>query len=322
MNRDLDRLVDECFSRMQTDGWSVEQCLVAYPKYREVLQPLLLIGLAMQSHLSPDPPSAQFTRNSRIRIENQMRSRVAPKRTRSRSDQNRKKRWYLRPAYVLASVALVIALLASGFGVVSASAASLPGDAFYAVKVAREQLSLTLSLTAEGDQDLLAQFAEERIDEAEELIAQDRLDDLPAALEGLERHMLELEGLTKENEDLEPASLEHLHNRLANHIEVLQGVLENAPEPAREALQNALEKSSHSREVLESVHGDGHPSENAPGQNKPDEGEENTEGENQQGKNGQGGGPKSEEEREKGPPSWAKDDEEREKGPPPWANND
>ncbi|MGD2163164.1 MAG: DUF5667 domain-containing protein [Anaerolineales bacterium] len=308
MNRELDRLVDECFTRMQTDGWSVEQCLDAYPQYREVLKPLLLMGTALQSHLSPAPPASQFARNSRIRIENQMRSRMSAKRRRLTPSPSRQVRWYLRPAYMLASLTLVIALLASGFGVVNASAASLPGDALYGVKLAREQLALTLSLTEEGDQDLLAEFAEERLEEAEALIEENRLEDLPTALQGFEHRMDELEGLTNENEDFEPGSLEHLQSRLENHIQVLQGVLDNAPEQAREALQNALEKSSHAREVLESVHGEGNPSENAPGQNKPDEGKHDGEGEPQPGNSGQERGPKPKEEKEKGPPPWANND--------------
>ncbi len=306
MNRDLDRLVDECFTKMQTEGWSVEQCLDDYAEYRQVLGPLLSLGSEMHSRLEPNPPRLDFKLNSRKRIMNRMQARKPSSRRREPVKPRRHSRWYLRPAYVLASLALVLALLVSGIGVVSASASSLPGDTLYGVKLAREELKLSLSLSVQGDQELLARFAEERLEEAEELIAQNRLDDLPAALEGFEHRLDELEMLTEENDEFQPGTLDHLQTRLDNHIQVLQGVMENAPEPAREALQNALEKSSHSREVLESVHGDGHPSENAPGQNKPEKDKDKEA--DLPGNSDWRGSPDLPGEKEKGPPPWAQDD--------------
>lgn len=314
MNRKLDRLVDECFTKMQTEGWSVEQCLDASSEYREVLEPLLSLGVEMHTCLAPESARAEFRQNARKRIMNQMRARVIARRDRRQEYTRRRSRWYLRPAYILTSLALVLALLISGFGVVQASASSLPGDALYEVKLAGEWLALTLSLSAAGDQELLAEFAEERLEEAEALIAQNRLEDVPEALEGFESRWSELEVLAEEIDELQPGSLEHLQARLDRHIQILQGVMENAPEPAREALQNALEKSSHSQDVLESVHGEGHPGENAPGQNKPETGQDHEEDQpgnsNQRGRPDQGGS---------GPPEKPG---RGGKGPPPWADKD
>jgi hypothetical protein len=307
MNRDLDRLVDICFTRMQTDDWSVEQCLDAYPEYREVLKPLLDLGREMQYYLSPDSPSSEYIKNSTIRIQNRMRSRTAAARRHSKRRTVSGARWYLRPAYVLAILTLVFTLLASGVGVVSASASSLPGDALYPLKRAREQLALSLSFSNEGDEALLTGFAEERLEEAEALIEQDRLEDLATALTGFESAVDQLEELVNENEDQQPGSLEHLQARLDKHIEVLQQVMEKAPEQAQEGLRNAIEKSSHSREVIESIRGGGQPNDFAPGQNKSDEKEKDkdTNPEDSPGNSGQGNGPKSKEEKEKGPPPWA-----------------
>jgi hypothetical protein len=296
---------------MQTDDWSVEQCLDAYPDYREVLGPLLMLGEQMHSNLAPRSPDPEFAKNAGIRLQNRLslkRKQTSPHEVPSSGQ----KRRYLRPAYLLASAALVITLLASGVGVVGASASSLPGDTLYGFKLAREQLALTFSLTSEGDQALLTRYAEERLEEADALLAQDRLDDLPAALEGFESALGRLESLNDENDGLEPGSLEHLQDRLDNHIQVLQSVIDKAPEQARGALQNALEKSSHSREVLESVRGEGHPSDNAPGQNKPEQRDKDKEAddENDPGNSGRGQG--------QGP----KPKDEKENGPPPWANND
>jgi hypothetical protein len=278
----------------------------------------------MHKSLLPESPRAEFRVNSRKRITNQLQASAAAKRQRQVGKANRRNRWFLRPAYALASLTLVLAMLASGIGVVNASASSLPGDTLYGVKLARERISLTLSLSAEGDHKLLTEFAEERLEEAEALIEQNRLDDLPAALEGFENRLDELERLTDANDEIQPGALEHLKARLDNHIQVLQRVMENTPEPAREALQNALEKSSHGREVLENLRGEGHPSENAPGQNKPEK-DNDSEGVHP-GNSGQRGRP---DEGEKGPPNNPGQGQKGppdnpgigSNGPPPWANN-
>ncbi|MDF1500216.1 MAG: DUF5667 domain-containing protein [Anaerolineales bacterium] len=305
MNRELDKIVDECLTMMQAEGWSVEQCLDAYPDQSEVLRPLLILGDELHGWLSPDPPGEQFALNSKIRIQNRMRSRLARKIPPETIHQRPGTRWFLRPAYAIASAVLVIVLLSSSVGVVSASAASLPGDALYGIKLARERVALTISLTDEGDQELLTEHAETRLEEAESLIDQNRFEDLPAALQGFERTLEELEELNNEGADPQAGSLEHLRLRLENHIEVLQRVMENAPEPAREALEHALERSSHSREVLENVRGEGHPSENAPGQNKPESDRLDKDRQNPPGENGQGRGPLPKDEKETGPPPWA-----------------
>lgn len=306
MNRELDRLVDECFTKIQSDGWSVERCLDAYPEYREVLDPILRIGIEAQRYLSPKSPSDEFAKNSRIRIQNRMKHHAAAPRPRSIGKRPMRRRWHLRSAYALATIALVFALLASGIGVVNASAASLPGDALYGVKLAREQFALTLSMTDKGDERLLAGFAEERLNEAEALVNQNRLEEIPTALQGLEDALTDLAALNDVNGDEPPGSLEHLQTRLSKHVQVLQGLIEDAPEPAREALQKALEKSSHSQEVLERVHGDGHPSDNAPGQNKLDQNKNDDEG--LPGNSGENRGPKPKDEKGTGPPPWANND--------------
>jgi CHASE3 domain sensor protein len=305
MNRDLDQIVDICFTRMQTDSWSVEQCLDAYPEYREVLKPLLVLGYEMQFYLSPGSPSSEFIRNSAIRIQNKLRSRIAAEQRRSTHRVNKRAKWFLRPAYVLAVLTLVISLLASGVGVVSASAASLPGDALYPIKMAREQVALSLSFSNEGDEALLTEFAEERLNEAEALIEQHRLEDLPTALAGFDSALDQLNALVNETGDQQPGSLEHLQARLDKHIEVLHQVMEKAPEQAQEALQNAIEKSSHSRDVIESVRGGGQPSDNAPGQNKPVEKDKDKDNNTEDANPGQGNGPKPKEEKQNGPPPWA-----------------
>lgn len=305
MNRELDILVDECITRMQTEGWSVEQCLAANPGHQDVLGPLLVLSTEIHSYLSPESPDAQFAINAKKRIQNQIQTSFAAKVARKPEISRIRTRWFLRPAYVLASLVLVIALLTGGVGVVNASAASLPGDALYGIKIARERVALTISLSAERDQKLLTGFAETRLHEAEALIQQNRIENLPTAVQGFEDTLDELEGLTAEHEDLQPGSLEHLQTRLDIHIQVLEGVIKKAPAAAQQALQQALERSSHSREVLKKVHGEGHPSDRAPGQNRPDAEDKDKDMENSPGNSDHRRGPKPKDENQTGPPPWA-----------------
>jgi hypothetical protein len=53
---------------------------------------------------------------------------------------------------------------------------------------------------------------------------------------------------------------------LANHLEVLARVQAQVPASAQDAIQHAIESSSHGQEVLKTLEAGGKPSELAPGQ--------------------------------------------------------
>jgi hypothetical protein len=124
---------------------------------------------------------------------------------------------------------LAVALIGSSVGVANAAAGSLPGDQLYGVKRGLEEISLALSPTSAGDAELLLDFTDRRLAEAQALIEAGREDDLPAALAGYERELNRL----LEREDQDDQSLSRLEAAIERHERVLNRVLGAPRPPAR-----------------------------------------------------------------------------------------
>jgi len=150
MTREIEAILDECLDRIQAQGLSVEECLASYPEAAEELRALLSLASDLQQSLGPTNPRPDFVASSSTRMANRLRARASRRHSQKPEPRRPAHRWLPRPAYALASLALVLALLGSGVGVVAASASSLPGDALYGVKRAGEQVRLALSITPEG----------------------------------------------------------------------------------------------------------------------------------------------------------------------------
>jgi hypothetical protein len=268
MNRELDKLVDQCLSEIQTGELSLDSYLESHPEHADELGSLL--NLAAHSHniLSPESPRSEFIKATGIRLKNSIQKRYEP----SKAHRKRLFGIRLRPAYALIAIILVITLLSSGVGVFRASADSLPGDNLYGLKLAGERIQMALTLSSEKDALLLIEFAGERLNEAENLINLERYDDLEQALSGLDQTLGGLSSLDTYPNDPASGSLKQIESKLEKHLEVLTSVLEQVPESARPAIERAIERSSHSQDVIKNVKSENHPSDVAPGQLKKDEG--------------------------------------------------
>ena len=271
MNRKLDWVIDECLSRIQTGNETVQDCIQAYPELKDTLEPLLALALQVNERLAPENPAAQFVGNAKVRILNQVKasatstSSTKPQPRRVRSISFHRRRWSM----VIAGVVIAAMLFGSGIGMKQASASALPGDTLYPVKRAGEKIQLAISSTTDGDIALLYEFAESRLDEAQTLSQQGRFADLGIALDGFEDAMSTLEEIAQEGEigkgKLDLAKIQAKHEK---HVQVLERVREQVPEHARAAIDHAIERSSHSEEVLKVIHEGGNPSDLAPGQVK------------------------------------------------------
>lgn len=282
MNRKLDRVIDECLSRVQAGEETVQDCVQAYPELKDVLEPVLALALRVNETLAPEKPDVQFIRNSKLRILNRVKASVTSSSSeniqprRARRIDFRRRRW----STVIAGFVIAAMLFGSGIGIKRASASALPGDSLYPVKRAGEEIQLALSFTTDGDVALLYDFAESRLEEAQRLTEIGRYSDLGIALEGFEETMSMLEEIAQEgkigNGNLDLAKIQAKHEQ---HIQVLEQVRENVPEHARAAIDHAIEQSDHSQEVLKVIREGGNPSDLAPGQNKdkPDKGKDKPE---------------------------------------------
>lgn len=263
-------LLDECLSQIQAGEASVSDCLEAHPEHQDFLKPHLMIAFQMRDLLAPPHPSEGYIEQSKIRLLNRIRAQQ-PKHTRPQTEKTRRRSWVMRPAFAYIALAIAFIGIVSGIGVAGASASALPGDALYNVKLGIEETRLAFSQDPASDAELLIQFASTRLEEVSALSEISRDDDLELALLGYEETVSRLIDLTREEQITEDAELlEKIHYGLEHHQEVLQRVMDKAPlstdKGLGNALQNAMERSIHSKEVIEHIQSGGHPSDLAPGQ--------------------------------------------------------
>jgi len=267
-------LLDECLSQIQAGKASVSDCIEAYPEHQEFLKSQLMIAFQMRDLLAPPHPSEGYIEQSKIRLLNRIRAQQ-PKHTRPETEKARRRSWVMRPAFATITLAIAFVLIVSGVGVASASASALPGDALYNVKLGIEETRLAFSLDPASDAELLIQFAGTRLEEVSALSETSRDDDVELALLGYEETISKLMDLSVSNELTEdPEVLDKIHYGLEQHQVVLQRVLDKAPASAHKGIENAIERSSRGKEIIEYIQGGGSPSDLAPGQRDKDKNKE------------------------------------------------
>jgi exonuclease VII small subunit len=284
MKDEFPQILDTCLTEIQRGRLTLDQALAAYPEYGDQLRALLDLAQETRAEFAPDDPDPTFLRASHARV-------VAKVSSKSRTTAPGR-RFSFRPAYVALVLTLAAVLFGSGFGVFSASAASLPGDPLYGVKRAGEELQLALTFSPAGDKDLLLDFAQKRLDELQALIDEGRYDDLDRALAEFDRQMERIGAQTPD--PAREAKYEHLQEQLAKHIQTLERVRDQVPENAQPSIEKALERSRHSQAVLDILEEGGSPSDLAPGQLKKDEHQDLEQDKGPKGPNGNGHGPDKE----------------------------
>ena len=183
-------------------------------------------------------------------------ARLAPRLESARPSRRPAWRHVLRPAYVLASLAVVFAL---GLGTTTAFAAeaALPGDALYPLKRGVEKARLVFSITPGADARLVSSFADRRLAEVEALIALERWVDVETALAAYPEA---IDDLT----DLDPTQAEA---QLSRHLEVLERVRSGAPASAQAGLERALDHAANGRRQVRDRQTE-HPRPETPGQER------------------------------------------------------
>ncbi len=239
-------ILETCLSRLMAGGVPVDELARVYPGDADWLKPLLLSAWkARQAVELPAMPA-------RARAEGERRLRAHIRSAAPRSAPSPVRR--LRPAFALATVALVAVLLGSVSGIAYAAESSLPGDGLYPVKQVIEQVQLGLSLTPQDEAELLVRLSEERLREAEQLSAGGRTRDLPAALEGYNRAMQRLLGLAGQMPAQDGGeSLQAIADQLGHQAEVLTRIQASAPQAAQPGLERAMQQSSRNRATVEEM---------------------------------------------------------------------
>jgi len=152
--KEFNNILNECLERLLVKGETIEQCLQSYPGQAAELKPLLQTALVVKK-ASAIQPRAEFKARARYQFRSALQE-VASGRSRPFFG------WLPRWATV-ATIALV--LLLAGGGTVAAAGNSMPDSLLYPVKLATEQVRLTLTLSQIGKARLCAQLADRRVAE-------------------------------------------------------------------------------------------------------------------------------------------------------------
>jgi len=213
-------------------------------------------------------PSPEYVAASAARLERRIKT-SAPQTARreSRAAGPIRRGWLPSPVWIAAAVMTV--MCASGLSVTSASAGTLPGDTLYPVKQGVEEISLALSFSAAGDLALLADYADERLEEVEQLAATDREADLVRGLDNYDKTLDRVDdALDRLPPDSASAQLEDVQARLARHSVTLLALRDRLPEQAQAALDRAIEHSQKSKERVGKLQKYQGPEDIPPGQEK------------------------------------------------------
>jgi hypothetical protein len=175
MSRELEDALQTCLNLLQS-GADIERCLALFPNLAEELQPLLRIANQIHSAAVTDVPQAAFIKT---------RSRLLNTAAEMRGEPKAKKvhlpflgaRTQPRQIPILASAlaVLLVLILLAGTGLVRASSTSLPGDDLYPIKIGWEGLRINLTFDPQRRDSLEQEFENERYEELEELITENRL---------------------------------------------------------------------------------------------------------------------------------------------------
>jgi hypothetical protein len=126
---------------------------------------------------------------------------------------------------VLAGLLLFVMV---GGGTVSAAAGSLPGDTLYGVKLSiNEKVEMLMAQDTSSKAALEVRLAERRVEEAQSLAAEGRLESAVAESLGasVEAHVAQAQTLAQESEDAEPGIAAQVEAKLASSLATNSAIL-------------------------------------------------------------------------------------------------
>jgi len=170
MTDELIMALDECLTAIAS-GTTVEAAVARYPALADELRPMLEAAQAAGASSAPAaiPHAVQMSsRAGFLARAAELRAGASPASRRGFLQQ------LLTTRAWATGLAVVLALVIGTYGVVSASAPSLPGDTLYGVKRTVEQVEMSLAPDPQTRAQLEEQFAARRVGETRALTAQKR----------------------------------------------------------------------------------------------------------------------------------------------------
>lgn len=178
-SKEFDDILNECLDRLLIKSETVEQCLASYPGQADELKPLLQVAMATKqaSAIQPRP-------DFRARARYQFRSALQE----MEGKRNRSLFGWLPQWATVVTITLVFLLVAGG-GTVAAAGNSMPDNPLYPVKLATEQVRLTLTFSDMGKAELYAKLADKRVAEIVRMVNKDKPEHVERAAQRLNTYL-------------------------------------------------------------------------------------------------------------------------------------
>jgi len=259
---EFDNILDECLERLLVKGETIEECLSRYPEHAAELEPLLQTTLAAKRALAIQP-NPEFKARARYQLQSALQE-VKPK------------GWLTRPVWQswwATAVAVFLVLVLAGGSTVAAAGSSMPDDALYSVKLATEEMQLTLTPSDIGKAELYAKLADRRVAEIIYLVNEGKPEQVDSTAQRFNNLLASIANLPLAEQVAErapamlapaPESAESadagksgskakangrarlrmlLRSQAAKNPAALSNVLETAPEPTKATLREAITES-------------------------------------------------------------------------------
>jgi len=253
--KEFNNILDECLERLLVQGDTVEQCLESYPEHAAELEPLLRTAVAANKALSIQP-HPEFKARARYQL-NSLLQEVKSKR--------RLPVLGWQPRWAMALAVFLVVLLSIGGGTALAADRIMPGSPLYPVKLATEQVRLTLTRSDIGRAELGGTLADRRVAEIAYMVNKGKHRQVERIAQRLNRHLAMMNSLPLDKKALSVpapapprpqaekegkgvyamadrrAKLKMRLGRYAvNHPAKLQALLDRVPESAKPALRRAI----------------------------------------------------------------------------------
>jgi len=260
VRKDFERILDKCIARIASGEADIESCLNEYPEYAAQLRPLLEIAMLLYKEPQPQPRPDVVSRGEgllRDKVLEKRRSKT-PRRGLARVivdkigiDRSAARRIPPLPKHSrlrwVVTFAGIVALVAIGVGVITASSHSMPGDVLYPMKIAAEQFRLML-LSEESKGEFHIALAERRMQEIAEMSRRGETGEVAKLVSMVSQHLDEageVIAATGEGEVAEELKTK-LEESAVQQLAALEGTLHEADEEMKPVITQALQTSGDS----------------------------------------------------------------------------
>ena len=240
MAEKIEDILDKCLERI-FKGESVSDCLRTYPEQGPELEPLLKTSFALVHESSAVQPTPEFRAKARSQLE-----RMLCAKSEKLAKSARVPIWHRKWAMAMAAILVVLFV---GTGTVLASGNASPDEPLYSVKLAVEQVRLTLAFSDMSKGKLHIEFAERRASEIAEMARQAQGDRIPALTDRLADHLDKVYGAESAGEirqtgpeTLGPSDGAEAYGK-AKDVEELKTMLVESRRRSLETLEDALKET-------------------------------------------------------------------------------